>query len=95
MQNNSMFHNWINNLFSEENNLPSTLFVARKVAGSATYKQSYTVRNFVVLKGQLSSHKNKEFVYLACLGIKQKKSMKIFLFWLSFFPQNYTVHLYA
>ena len=31
---------WIKKLFSEENKLPRTLFDARKVAGSATYKQS-------------------------------------------------------
>ena len=30
----------INKLFSEENKVPRILFEARKVAGSATYKQS-------------------------------------------------------
>ena len=34
--------NWINKLFSEENNVPRTLFEARKVAGSATYKQAWS-----------------------------------------------------
>ena len=32
-------HNWVNKLFLEENKVPRTLFEARKVAGSATYKQ--------------------------------------------------------
>ena len=31
------YHNLINELFSEENKVPRTLFGARKVAGSATY----------------------------------------------------------
>ena len=35
--------NWINKLFSEENNFLRTLFDARRVTGSATYKQSKTV----------------------------------------------------
>ena len=34
---------------SEENKVPGTLFEARKVAGSAKYKQSKTVRICVVL----------------------------------------------
>ena len=33
-------HKWINKLFSEENN--KTLFEARKMAASVTYKQSKT-----------------------------------------------------
>ena len=33
----------INKLFSEENKVPGTQFEARKVAGSATCKQSHTV----------------------------------------------------
>ena len=36
-------HKWIIKLFSEENKVPGTLFEAKKVAGSATYKQSKTV----------------------------------------------------
>ena len=32
------FYNWMKKLFSEENKVPRTLFEARKVAGSATYK---------------------------------------------------------
>ena len=43
------FHNWINKLFSEENNVLKTLFEAREVAGSGKYKQSKTVWNCVVL----------------------------------------------
>ena len=42
------FHEWINKLFSEENQV-RTLFEARKVAGSAIYKQSKTEWNCVVL----------------------------------------------
>ena len=42
-------NNWINRLLSEENNFPGTLFVAGKVAGSATYKQSKTIRTCVVV----------------------------------------------
>ena len=34
--------NWINKLFSEENKVPIALFKARKVAGSATYKQVWS-----------------------------------------------------
>ena len=41
---------WSNELFSEENEAP--LFEARKVAGSATYKQSKTVWNCFVVKAQ-------------------------------------------
>ena len=37
------FHNGMNQLFSLENKLPTTLFQAKKVAGSATYKQSKTI----------------------------------------------------
>ena len=44
-----LFHKWMNKLFSEENKVPRILFEARKVAGSATYKQSETVWNCVVL----------------------------------------------
>ena len=32
----------MNKLFSEENKFPKTLFEARKVAGSTTYKQNKT-----------------------------------------------------
>ena len=34
------FFNWIDKLFSEENKVPRRLFDTRKVAESATYKQS-------------------------------------------------------
>ena len=34
------FHNWMNRLLSEEKKVPRTLCGARKVAGSATYKQT-------------------------------------------------------
>ena len=44
-----IIHNWINKLFSEENKVPRTLFEARKLAESATYKQSKTAWNCVVL----------------------------------------------
>ena len=33
------FNNWIKKVFSEENTVPRMMFEARKLAGSATYKQ--------------------------------------------------------
>lgn len=57
----------------EENRLPRTLW---KVAGSATYELSKTEWNCVVfwqfVYSVLISHWKKEFVYLACLGVKMK-----------------------
>ena len=45
-------HNWVNQLFSEENKVPRTQFEARKVAGSATYinkvNEYYTASSFKV-----------------------------------------------
>ena len=41
------FHSWLTKLFSEESKVQNT--EARKVAGSAIYKQSKTVWNCVVL----------------------------------------------
>ena len=43
------FNHWINKLLSEKNKVLRALFEARKVAGSATYKQSETVWNCVAL----------------------------------------------
>ena len=43
------FHSWINKLFSEEDKTSRAQSEAKKVAGSAKYKQSKTVWNFVVL----------------------------------------------
>ena len=40
--------NRTNKLFSDENKIHRTLLEAEKVAGSATYKQSKTIWNFVV-----------------------------------------------
>ena len=40
---------WRNKLFSEEKKVPRSLLEARKLAGSATYEPSKTVRNFGVL----------------------------------------------
>ena len=37
------FHNCTNKLFSEENNVPASLFEATEVAGSTKHKQSKTV----------------------------------------------------
>ena len=48
----NFFHNWINELCSEEDKVLKTLLEAQKVAGSAKYKQSVTVWNSVVLEGQ-------------------------------------------
>ena len=48
---NEMFyfiHNWINKLVSEEHKVPRTQFDARRVAGSANYKQSKAVSSFNV-----------------------------------------------
>ena len=42
-------YKWINKLLSEEYKVPRTLFEARQVAGSATYKQSKTVWHFAFL----------------------------------------------
>ena len=42
-----LFHHWKNKLLSEEIKVPRTLPEARKVAGSATFKQSKTVWNCV------------------------------------------------
>ena len=44
-----VFYNWINTLFSEDNKVPKTLCEARKVGGSAKYKQSKTVCDCFVL----------------------------------------------
>ena len=49
-----LFHNFIKKLLSEENKVPGTLFEARNVAGSATYKQ--IVLSFKV--GLFMSHEN-------------------------------------
>ena len=40
-------HKWINKLFSEEKRVSRTLFEARKVAGSAKYKQMKTKSMFI------------------------------------------------
>ena len=42
-----LFHNWVNKLFSQENKVPRKQFKARKVAGSATYKQVTLFIQFV------------------------------------------------
>ena len=44
----SLFHNWINKLHSEEHNS----LKLKKVAGSAKYKYSEMLLNWVVLYGQ-------------------------------------------
>ena len=65
-----LFPYWIDKLFSEENKIHRSLFEAGNVAGSATYKQSKTVWNCVVLWAQffffqiIQSWKQREFVYL-------------------------------
>lgn len=38
-----LLHNWINKLFSKENQIPGTLSEAGQVAGSATCKERETV----------------------------------------------------
>ena len=62
------FHNWMNKLFLEENKVTRTLFVARKVAGTATYKQSKTVWhctfNVTLFIQFIQSWKQRWFVYL-------------------------------
>ena len=53
----TLFHNWINKLFSGAIKVPRTLFQARKVAGSAKFKLSKTVwKNSFVLKLSLEEH---------------------------------------
>ena len=63
------FHNWINKLFSEENEVPVMLFEAGRVAGSATYRQSNTawhrVLSFTVSLFH-QSWKQREFFYFVC-----------------------------
>ena len=91
-------HDWINKLFSEDDKVPRTLFVARKVAGSATYKQRETIWNYIVLQGQFvyQSRKQREFVYYVyyiVLRHLNKNSKELFLFWLKCFFPNYTVQL--
>ena len=79
----TLFHDWINKPFSEENKHPRRLFEAREVAGSATYKQSKTVWSCGVLLRSvcffsLCSRENKrEFVCLVCSGIQKKGSVCI------------------
>ena len=54
--------NWINKLFSEENKVPRTLFEARNVAGSATYKDQFVfsvMKTKTVCLFSLCMHKKK------------------------------------
>ena len=65
LRNINVFHYWINELFSEEHEVPRTLLEGRK-----------TVWNCVVLWGQFiysaySVMKLKQFVYLACSDLKK------------------------
>ena len=62
------FYVWLKKLFSEGNKVPWTLFEARKVAGSATYKHNETAWNCVVLEGQ--------FVY-SVYSVMKMKSLSI------------------
>ena len=64
-----------------ENKAPGKMFDSREVAGSATYKQSKTVRNCVVLQGQFvySIMKTRRFVYFVCLGIKNSVKKDLYL----------------
>ena len=58
----------LNKLFSELSEVPRTMFVARKVAGSATCKQSKTIWSCVVLYGHFVYPVMKaEGVCLCCL----------------------------
>ena len=43
------YTNWINQLISAENKVPIMVFEGKKMAGSATCKQSETVLSCVVL----------------------------------------------
>ena len=61
---------WINRLVSEENKVSRTLFEARKVAGSAKYKQCKWVWNCVISLF-IQSWDQREFVHLVCLGINK------------------------
>ena len=71
--------------------VPRTLSEAGKVGGSATYKQSTCSLKSVCL----FSHENKESLFIHFVSNeKQNESMKIFLFWLKYIPQNYIVHLF-
>ena len=70
-----------NKLFSLDNKVPRTLFEARKLAGYATFKQSKTVWNCVILWGQFVSDESEHSLFFA------------FLLWLKCLPQNYISHL--
>ena len=61
------FLNWINKLFSEENKVPKTLFEARKLAGSATYKQWNSMKLCCPFRS-VCIQTWKQFVYLVCSG---------------------------
>ena len=47
--NDVIIQTWKSELFSKDNKVPRTQFEARKVVGYATYKQSKTVWNCVIL----------------------------------------------
>ena len=69
----TLFRNRINKLFAEGIKVPRTLFEAKEVAGSATYKQRKTrVLSFKVIFSIqfIQTWKQREFVYLVRLGIK-------------------------
>ena len=55
------FYNWANKLFKEEDKVPTILYDARKVAGSATYKQSKQY--------QIGSSFKVNWFSLVCTGI--------------------------
>ena len=68
----------MNELLSEEKKVPRTLLEARKVAESATYEQSKTVPNCVVIYGQFvySIYSLME-IYVVCSAIQiEKQSIK-------------------
>ena len=73
-----------------------SVFDAREVAGSATYKQSKTENGYCPYKVGLFilSSKWRKFVYLVCLKKKKKNSQwRFFSPDQNYFPKKYIVHL--
>ena len=74
----NLFHNCINKLFSEENNVTWRLLEPRDVAGSPNINKVKQYEIVLSFKFSLfiqftQSRKQRQCVYLVCFGIKKKK----------------------
>ena len=86
------FHDWINKLLSEENKVPDHCLKREKWQGPPHVNKvkqydivlSFNVSLFIQF---IQSWKQREFVYLVCLGINNQ-SMKIFVLQLEFLPSK-------